>query len=42
VAQGPLSELRSQGAVGQTLEDLFLTTIGAGSSAAPSLDWLSR
>jgi ABC-2 type transport system ATP-binding protein len=41
VAQGPLSELRAAGGAGQTLEQLFLTFVGAGDSAAPTLDWLA-
>ena len=40
VAQGPLAELRAQGAAGRSLEEIFLTTIGAGVSTVPSLDWM--
>jgi ABC-2 type transport system ATP-binding protein len=42
VAQGPLDELRAQGAAGRSLEEIFLTTIGAGASTAPSLGWLAQ
>jgi ABC-2 type transport system ATP-binding protein len=42
VAQGPLADLRAQGAAGRSLEEFFLTTIGAGAPATPSLDWLQR
>jgi ABC-2 type transport system ATP-binding protein len=44
VAQGPLAELRSQAIAGQSLEEMFLSIVGAGAGAAtaPSLDWLGR
>ena len=40
VAQGSLADLRAQGAAGRSLEEIFLTTIGAGVSTVPSLDWM--
>jgi ABC-2 type transport system ATP-binding protein len=42
VAQGSLTELRAQGAAGRSLEEIFLATIGAGASTAPSLGWLGQ
>ncbi len=42
VAQGPLADLRAEAAAGQSLEELFLATVGAGASAAPPLEWLGR
>jgi ABC-2 type transport system ATP-binding protein len=41
VAQGPLAELRAGAGPGQTLEELFLTLIGAERTRMPKLDWLA-
>ena len=41
VAQGPLAELRASAGGGKTLEELFLTLIGAENASAPALDWLA-
>jgi ABC-2 type transport system ATP-binding protein len=40
VAQGPLAELRARAGTNKTLEELFLTLIGAEHASAPTLDWL--
>jgi ABC-2 type transport system ATP-binding protein len=40
VAEGPLDELRGSG--GETLEQRFLTLVGADRATLPPLDWLSR
>ena len=42
VAQGSLADLRSQAVAGQSLEEMFLSIVGAGASTAPSLGWLAR
>ena len=42
VAQGSLAELRSGAATGQSLEEIFLATVGASAAPALSLDWLGR
>jgi ABC-2 type transport system ATP-binding protein len=41
VAQGPLSEIRAAAGAGRTLEQLFLTLVGAEDVATPVLDWLA-
>jgi ABC-2 type transport system ATP-binding protein len=41
VAQGPLSELRMRVGTGRTLEELFLTLVGAERPRAPKLEWLA-
>jgi ABC-2 type transport system ATP-binding protein len=40
VAQGTLAELRSGAATGQSLEEMFLSIVGATHASGPSLDWL--
>jgi ABC-2 type transport system ATP-binding protein len=40
VAQGTLAELRSGAATGQSLEELFLTIVGATHANGPALEWL--
>lgn len=42
VAQGSTTELQAGGPEGQSLEDLFLSLIGAGEDAVPELTWLLR
>jgi len=42
VAQGPLAALRAEAASGRTLEELFLTIVGAEPGGAPALEWLGR
>ena len=42
VAQGSLDELRSQGAAGRSLEELFLDLVGADRAPGRSLDWLAQ
>jgi ABC-2 type transport system ATP-binding protein len=41
VAQGPLAEMRAA-APSRSLEEMFLSIVGAGREAAPVLDWLAR
>ena len=41
VAQGPMAELRSGDRTGQSLEQIFLSLVGAAASTAPKLDWLA-
>ena len=40
VAQGSMAWLRAGGAIGQSLEELFLDIVGVSKSAPPALDWL--
>ena len=40
VAQGTLAELRSGAATGLSLEEMFLSIVGATHASGPSLDWL--
>jgi ABC-2 type transport system ATP-binding protein len=40
VAQGSLAELRAGAATGQSLEELFLTIVGATHANGPMLEWL--
>src|SRR5215471_4110531 len=40
IAQGSQSDLRAGAGAGKTLEELFLTLIGADQAEAPKLDWL--
>ena len=42
VAQGSLADLRLQAIAGQSLEEMFLSIVGAGAATAPSLGWLGR
>jgi ABC-2 type transport system ATP-binding protein len=42
VAQGSLADLRSQAIAGQSLEEMFLSLVGAGAPTAPALGWLRR
>jgi len=42
VAQGPLATLRAEAASGQSLEELFLTIVGAGPAGTHTLEWLGR
>ncbi len=42
VAQGPIAELRGAPESGKTLEGRFFELVGADTTAAPALDWLSR
>ena len=40
VAQGTLAELRSGAATGQSLEEMFLSIVGAAQGPGVALDWL--
>ena len=42
VAQAPLADLRSAAVSGQSLEEMFLSIVGAERQSAPALDWLGR
>jgi ABC-2 type transport system ATP-binding protein len=42
VAQGTIAELRGAPESGKTLEERFFELVGADTTAAPALDWLSR
>ena len=42
VAQGTLAELRAGAGAGRTLEELFLTLVGASDATGPALEWLAR
>jgi len=42
VAQGPIAELRGAPGSGKTLEERFFELVGADTTSAPALDWLSR
>lgn len=41
VAQGPIGDLRSGASTGKSLEQIFLTLVGAEESASPRLEWLA-
>jgi len=41
IAQGTLADLRANAGAGKSLEELFLTLIGAEYAAPPKLDWLA-
>ena len=40
VAQGPIDELRSGGAAGASLEELFIRLVGGEAQVTSSLDWI--
>lgn len=40
VAQGTLADLRTGAATGQSLEEMFLSIVGATHGSAPALEWL--
>jgi ABC-2 type transport system ATP-binding protein len=40
VAQGPIEDLRRGAAGGATLEEIFITLVGAGEVQRPALDWI--
>ena len=42
VAEGPIDVLRAGGAAGRSLEQIFLTLIGADEGETPSLGWLAE
>jgi ABC-2 type transport system ATP-binding protein len=42
IAEGPIDVLRAGGAAGRSLEEIFLTLIGADEGEAPSLGWLGE
>jgi ABC-2 type transport system ATP-binding protein len=41
VAQGTLTELRTGAATGQSLEEMFLSIVGAAHGGGPTLEWLA-